>query len=71
VTLKYDEAGNHAIQGVKRVSKPGLRIYKGYEDIKPILGGLGIAVISTSKGIKTDKECRDAKIGGEVLCHIW
>lgn len=73
VYLKYgkDRHKVPAITGLKRISKPGLRIYKGYEDIRPVLGGLGIAVISTSKGIKTDKECRDNKIGGEVLCHIW
>lgn len=71
VTLKYDEAGNHAIQGVKRVSKPGRRLYKSANHIVPIRYGHGALLLSTPKGIKTDKEARKEKIGGEALFEIW
>lgn len=59
------------IRTLKRVSKPGRRVYRGYRDIRPVLGGLGVAVISTPRGIITDKAARREKIGGEVLCEIW
>ena len=71
VTLKYDEKGNRVIDGIKRISKPGLRVYAGKEELPKVLNGLGIAIVSTSKGLKTDKETREAGIGGEVLAYIW
>lgn len=71
VTLKYDENGKRVISGLKRISKPGLRIYVNKEEIPQVLNGLGIALISTSKGIKTDKEARKEGVGGEVLAYIW
>ena len=70
ITLRYDE-GKSAISGLKRISKPGQRIYKGFKDLRPVRSGYGIAVISTSKGLMADKEARKQKLGGEVLCEIW
>lgn len=70
ITLKYS-AGKSVISGLKRVSKPGLRVYANTEDLPKVLGGLGIAVISTSKGIMTDKQARTASVGGEVMAYIW
>ena len=71
ITLKYDEKGARVIDGIKRISKPGLRVYAGKEELPKVLNGLGIAIISTSKGLKTDKEAREAGMGGEVLAYIW
>ena len=71
ITLKYDEKGTRVIDGLKRISKPGLRVYVGKEELPRVLNGLGIAIISTSKGLKTDKEAREAGMGGEVLAYIW
>ena len=71
ITLKYEEKGTRVIDGIKRISKPGLRVYAGKEELPRVLNGLGIAIISTSKGLKTDKEAREAGIGGEVLAYIW
>jgi len=71
VYLKYTPDRTRVISGLKKISKPGLRIYVGTEDIPRVLGGLGTAVISTSSGILTDKESRRKKVGGEVLCYIW
>ena len=71
ITLKYDEKGTRVIDGIKRISKPGLRVYAGKEELPKVLNGLGIAIISTSKGLKTDKEARAAGMGGEVLAYIW
>ena len=71
VTLKYDEKGNKVIDGLKRISKPGLRIYASKDELPKVLNGLGIALISTSKGIMTDKKARELGIGGEVLAYIW
>ena len=71
ITLKYDEKGKRVIDGLKRISKPGLRVYAGKEELPKVLNGLGIAIISTSQGLKTDKEAREAGIGGEVLAYIW
>ena len=71
VTLKYDENGQKVISGLKRISKPGLRIYVNKDELPRVLNGLGIAIISTSKGIMTDKEARKQNIGGEVLAYIW
>ena len=72
VTLKYGKDKNEkVIHGLKRISRPGLRIYAGAEELPKVLGGLGIAIISTNKGVITDKEARKQKIGGEVLAYIW
>lgn len=70
VVLKY--SGNkNAITNLKRISKPGLRVYCGYEDLPKVLGGYGIAIISTSRGVMTDKKARELKVGGEVLAYVW
>ena len=71
ITLKYDEKGKRVIDGLRRISKPGLRVYASKEDLPRVLNGLGIAIISTSKGLKTDKEARELGVGGEVLAYIW
>ena len=71
IALKYDENGAKVIAGIKRISKPGLRVYASAEKLPKVLNGLGIALISTSKGIKTDKEARAEGLGGEVLAYIW
>ena len=71
IALKYDENGAKVIAGIKRISKPGLRVYASKEELPRVLNGLGIALISTSKGIKTDKEARKENLGGEVLAYIW
>ena len=71
ITLKYDEKGARVIDGLKRISKPGLKVYAGKEELPKVLNGLGIAIISTSKGLMTDKEARSAGVGGEVLAYIW
>ncbi len=71
ITLKYDEKGARVIDGLKRISKPGLRVYASKEELPQVLNGLGIALISTSKGIKTDREARKEGLGGEVLAYIW
>ena len=71
ITIKYDEKGNRVIAGLKRISKPGLRVYAAKDELPKVLNGLGIAIISTSKGLKTDKEARELGVGGEVLAYIW
>ena len=71
VTLKYLPGKEKAIQGLKRVSKPGLRVYAGADELPRVLKGLGIAIISTSKGVMTDKKARAAHVGGEVLAFVW
>jgi small subunit ribosomal protein S8 len=71
VALKYGANRERVIKGLKRISKPGLRVYAGVEDLPKVLGGLGIAIISTSKGIMTDKAARKAGLGGEVLAYVW
>ena len=71
ITLKYDEKGARVIDGIKRISKPGLRVYASKDELPQVLNGLGIALISTSKGIKTDKEARKEGLGGEVLAYVW
>ena len=71
VALKYDEKGNRVIAGIKRISKPGLRVYASKEELPQVLNGLGIAIVSTSKGIMTDKEARKEGPGGEVLAYVW
>ena len=71
LTLKYQENGTPVIAGLRRVSKPGLRIYTNCEDMPRVMKGLGIAIISTSKGVMTDKAARAANVGGEVLAFVW
>jgi small subunit ribosomal protein S8 len=72
ITLKYGKDKNEkVIKGLKRISKPGLRIYADTENLPKVLGGMGIAIISTNKGVLTDKEARKANVGGEVLAFIW
>ena len=71
VTLKYGANREKVIKGLKRIPKPGLRAYAGREELPKVLGGLGIAIISTSKGIMTDKAARKAGLGGEVLAYVW
>ena len=71
ITLKYLPGKERAIQGLRRVSKPGLRVYAGADELPKVLRGLGIAIVSTSKGIMTDKKAREAHVGGEVLAFVW
>ena len=71
ISLKYDDKGVKVISGLKRISKPGLRVYASKEELPRVLNGLGIALISTSKGIMTDREARKENLGGEVLAYIW
>ncbi|MDO5714054.1 MAG: 30S ribosomal protein S8 [Tissierellia bacterium] len=71
ITLKYGENGEKVISGIKKISKPGLRVYAKANEVPKVLGGLGIAIISTSKGIVTDKKARNEGVGGEVLCYVW
>jgi small subunit ribosomal protein S8 len=69
--LKYGPNNERVISGLKRISKPGLRVYTKSQEVPRVLGGLGLAIISTSSGVMTDKEARQAKSGGEVICYIW
>ena len=71
VTLKYAAGKQKVIHGLKRVSKPGLRIYSNCEDMPKVMNGLGIAIVSTSKGVMTDKKAREANVGGEILAFVW
>ena len=71
ITLKYTEKGKKVIDGLKRISKPGLRVYASKDELPQVLNGLGIALISTSKGIMTDKKAREAGLGGEVIAYVW
>ena len=71
VTLKYGPGKEKVISGLRRVSKPGLRVYAGAEELPKVLRGLGIAIVSTSKGVMTDKKARQAHVGGEVLAFVW
>ena len=71
ITLKYESGNKKVITGLKRISKPGLRIYANADEIPSVLNGLGIAIISTSKGVVTDKEARKLGLGGEVLAYVW
>ena len=70
IALKYDK-GDPKIFGLKKVSKPGQRIYKKFRELKPVKGGYGLAIISTPKGLMTNREARKQKIGGEIICEIW
>ena len=71
ITLKYGAKKARTIRGIKRISKPGLRIYAGKDDLPRVLGGLGTAIISTSSGVMTDRDARKAGIGGEVIAYVW
>lgn len=71
IYLKYDKNDRHAIYGIERISKPSRRIYAKGKDVKPVLNGMGVAVLSTSRGILTDKQARQENLGGELLCKIW
>ena len=71
IALKYAPGKQKVIHGLRRVSKPGLRIYAGYEDMPKVMNGLGIAIVSTSKGVMTDKKAREANVGGEILAFVW
>ena len=69
--LKYDDAGRPVIEGLKRVSRPGMRIYRNAKEIPTVRGGMGMAVVSTSRGVMSDAEARSKNVGGEVLCYVW
>ena len=71
IELKYGPSGEQVIRNIKRVSKPGCRVYSRAKDLRPVLNGLGISILSTSQGVMSDREARQHKIGGEVLCEIW
>jgi len=71
VHLRYDQGGDPIIAGIRRVSRPGLRVYVDSEGLPRVMGGLGVAVLSTSRGVLTDREARRRGVGGEVLCHVW
>ncbi len=71
VTLKYGAKGEKVITGLKRISKPGLRIYAGYDELPRVLNGMGIAIVSTPKGVMTDREARKLHHGGEILAYVW
>lgn len=71
VTMKYGANKEKVISGIKKISKPGLKVYAKAQDVPKVLGGLGIAIISTSKGIVSDKEARKLGVGGEVICYVW
>jgi small subunit ribosomal protein S8 len=69
--LKYDKNEAHVIYGIERISKPSRRVYSKNKDVKPVLNGIGVSVLSTSKGIMTDKQARQENVGGELICKIW
>jgi small subunit ribosomal protein S8 len=71
IDMKYSPERRRVISGLRRVSKPGLRVYRKHDELERVLGGLGVAVLSTSKGLMTDREARRQRVGGEVLCHVW
>jgi len=71
ITMKYTQDRARTISGVRRISKPGLRVYTGADKLPRVLGGLGVAVLSTSQGLMTDREARKKRVGGEVLCYVW
>jgi small subunit ribosomal protein S8 len=71
ISMKYSDDRRRTISGVKRVSTPGLRVYRNSKTLPRVLGGLGVAVLSTSQGLMTDREARQRKVGGEVLCFVW
>lgn len=71
IQLKYGQGGERVISGLKRISKPGMRVYAAKNEVPRVLNGLGISVISTSKGVLTDKQARKENVGGEVICYVW
>lgn len=71
IVLRYDEERQRVISGIRRISKPGRRVYRGATELPRVLGGLGVAIVSTSRGLMTDKQARTAKVGGEVLAYVW
>jgi len=71
IQMKYSSKRERVISGLKRVSKPGLRVYSSSKDVPRVVGGLGVAVVSTSKGLMSDREARRRRLGGEVLCYVW
>lgn len=71
INLKYGPSGERIIRHIKRVSKPGCRVYSKAKDLRPILNGLGISILSTSRGVMSDREARTQKLGGEILCEVW
>lgn len=71
MTLKYTRDGKPVIEGMRRVSRPGMRVYKGANDMQAVRGGMGMAVVSTSRGMMTDTTARQKNVGGEVLCYVW
>ena len=71
IDMKYSPERRRVISGIRRVSKPGLRVYRKHNEVERVLGGLGVAILSTSKGLMTDREARRQRVGGEVLCHVW
>ncbi len=71
IYLKYGPNGERVIRHIRRISKPGRRIYRGYQKLKPVLNGLGICILSTSRGVISDREARQRRLGGEVLCEVW
>ncbi len=71
IKLRYDQERNSAISGIRRVSRPGRRVYRGAEHLPRVLGGLGVAIISTSHGVMTDKQARRSRVGGEVMAYVW
>ena len=71
IQLKYGQTGERVISGLKRISKPGMRVYADKHEVPRVLNGLGISIISTSKGILTDKQARNEGVGGEVICYVW
>ena len=71
IRLKYESGGRRAITGLERVSRPGRRVYRGKDEIPSVLNGLGITILSTSRGVMTGKTCREQGVGGEVLCNVW
>ncbi len=71
IDLKYSDNRHSVISGLKRISKPGLRIYAGVEDLPKVLNGLGIAIVSTNKGLMTDEQARQARLGGEIIAYVW
>jgi small subunit ribosomal protein S8 len=71
IVMKYTSERERTISGLRRVSKPGLRVYTKATDVPRVLGGMGIAILSTNQGLMTDREARQRKVGGEILCHVW
>lgn len=71
ISLRYTNAGLPVIRRIQRVSKPGRRVYRGADEVRPVLNGLGVGIVSTSQGLLTDREARERRVGGEILCEVW